>query len=795
MLTHKETVLKVFLKLLSALYLLLFILLVYHIITGRIFSGISVSFAAACSVLLFAQILMCWYAINDLRRYSLLLALLVWCSMFAFIAGILMLLIYAPASSVTVFGLVISKKIALLVSTAFNFIVVILCSVFRHNAEKASYRLEYFSPSQFKTLCAMAEVIIEGDEEVISPEDTARNIDTYFKTFRAKSKWTMALVVTALCYYPILSLKPPLHYISPQERLEFLKKRFYRNVEARLIPEFWRVMAQALIRIGKQMCYIGYYNDERVFPSIGYIPFSKREDTAKRLEKYPLKPPKPLYVETEKTVNASTLDADVVIVGSGAAASILAKGLLENGRQVLMVERGDHVTPDTYNENEMDMVSRLYADGAVQAARDFRFTIFQGSCVGGTTVVNNAVCFKTPPAVIDRWNSMNAGLNKQEFLNSNDKVWDMIGVEYMNPTQTWLNKGGNLFMDAVKKRGYNQPPHSSDAVNANIHQCLGCGYCNIGCKYAKKLSMLDTILPELQEKYGRDNLKIIAGCEAVKLHKRGNKISYVECRFNNKRKLKICGKTFVVSAGAISSSILLLKSRLGIKNAGKKLSFNMGSQMTAAYPFKVDSYDGLQISHYLLVSPSKGFIMETWFNPPMFQSTAMPGWFKDHYRNMRRYDRLGCVGLLVGSESNAEVRVAGLTAREVKYKPSPKDFSSLLDGLVLSGELLFESGAESVMPNTFRFHEFKSKAELQNLKNLVKDPSEITLGTGHPQGGNIIGASKSEGAVNPELQAFDYNNLFVCDASVFPTSVGVNPQISVMAMADYAVKFIKENKG
>jgi choline dehydrogenase-like flavoprotein len=623
-------------------------------------------------------------------------------------------------------------------------------------------------------------------------------VDRYFSSFKATTKWTMALVVTALYFYPLLSLKPPLPFISAEARLEFLKKRFYRDVEARLIPEFWRVVAQGLIRIAKQMCYIGYYNDKRTFASVGYVPFSARKDFGDRLKTYPLKKSKPVFVKTEGDLDHETIEGDVIVVGSGAAASILAKGLVESGRKVLMIERGDYVPPETYNEDEMDMVSRLYADGAVQAARDFRFTCFQGSCVGGSTVVNNAVCFKMPEEVLDNWNrpdSINAGLHKADVLASMDRVWDMIGVRYMPEDKIRLNPGGMLFKEGCKKLGYDSPPNIIDSVNANIGECLGCGYCNIGCSYGKKLSMLETILPGIQEKYGKDALQIVAGCEAVKLHRKGNRIHYMEGRFGSKRRIKVYGKTFVVSAGAISSSILLLKSRLGIKNAGKNLSFNTGSQLTAAFPRKIDSYDGLQISHYLRISPARGYIMESWFNPPMFQSTAMPGWFEDHYRNMKRYDRLTCIGLLVGSESNAEARVAGLTGREIKYTPTKRDFDTLLAGLELAGEIMLAAGAEAVMPNTFKYYEFKTPGEVKKLHEYVKDPSEITLGTGHPQGGNIISSSSEKGVVNPEFKVFGYDNLYVCDASVFPTSVGVNPQMTVMGLADYAVRFVKDNNG
>ncbi len=803
MLTNQEKHLRVYLTILLGVYFITFAYCVVNLFQRH---GEGNSFDAplliSLGALVFARVLLCWFAVSDLRRFTLLVKILIWDSLVTVLTGVYVLLWWdASATDISRGGSALLDNFAI-IAVLFNVVNVLLTTFLLRSAERARYGLKYFSPLQFKTLAALAEVIIYGEAEVMSSEDVAHNVDSYFEGFEAKSKWTMALVITGLYFYPILSLKPPLPYISPEDRHEYLKKRFYRDVEARLIPEFWRVVTQGLIRIAKQMCYIGYYNDERSFASVGYVPFSKRKDEEGRLRQPPpFKRTHSLSVKSEQDVKGDVVDGDVVIVGSGAGASILAKGLVESGRKVLMIERGNHERPETFTENEMEMVSRLFQDGAIQAARDFRFTVFQGSCVGGSTVVNNAVCFKIPPKVLDRWNDprgLNAGLDKARVMASMDRVWDMIGAKHMDEdgeNKVRLNPGGYLFRDGCRKLGYNVAPNVTDSVNANISGCLGCGYCNIGCQYDKKLSMLVTILPAIQEKFGKESLEIIAGCEATKLQRSGNKITSLECTFNSGRKLTVRGKTFVVSAGAISSSILLLKSKLGINNAGKNLSFNVGSQMTAAFPNKIDSYDGLQISHYMKISPDTGFVMESWFNPPMFQSTAMPGWFEDHYNNMRRYDRLACVGILVGSESNARARLAGLTGREIEYTPTQRDFQSLLKGLELSGEIMLAAGAESVMPNTFKYYEFKNGDELKKLHEYIKDPSEITLGTGHPQGGNIISSSPETGVVTPEFKVFGYDNLYVADASVFPTSLGVNPQLTVMGLADYAVQFIKENRG
>jgi choline dehydrogenase-like flavoprotein len=455
-----------------------------------------------------------------------------------------------------------------------------------------------------------------------------------------------------------------------------------------------------------------------------------------------------------------------------------------------MLERGDHEDPRTFTEDEAEMLTRLYGDGALQLSRDFRFQVLQGSCVGGSTVINNAVCFRMPEEVLSRWNDpsgINARLDETQVWRSFDEVSRLIGVEPQNKN---LNEGADYFNRGVVALGLHDPPNIHSVVDANIHDCLGCGYCNIGCKFGKKLSMLDTVLPRTQKEVGKNALRILAGCEAQKFKAKGGKLTAVICRLKDGRRIEVRANTFVLSAGAVSSSIVLLRSGMGGSRTGKHLSFNMGSPMTAVFDKEINAYRGLQISHYLKPTPSRGYVIETWFNPPVSQALTMPGWFEDHFNNMLRYNRITCTGVLVGTESNGEVRRAGLLGREIDYVPTPGDLKKVLDGLVLSGQAFFADGATCCIPNTFDYHEFKNVSELQRLYDLVKDSSDITIGTGHPQGGNILSGNPDLGVVDPQFKAYGYDNLFVCDASVFPTSLGVNPQLTVMALAEYAVPFV-----
>lgn len=740
--------------------------------------------------------LLCFFASGNVRKLRVLIIITLLAMGLAEIASISLVLWTKNNYVMIAGGRPITITRLLIVSIIFDGSLGLILLWFFLEAEKARLNLLYFSPMQFRVLESLAEVVINGNGEIlIKPAEVARNVDKYLNNFEARTKWISKIVLMGMQLYPLLSFNVPLSYMSPKSRLNFLKKRFYQDVTLRLLPEFIRFIVQAMIRMAKQLCYMGYYNDARTFEFVGYTPFSKRKNRADRIKKFPLKPQKPLYVKTEKDIEGDSIKCDIAVIGSGAAAAVLANGLVEKGRQVLMIERGRHVIREELNEDEVEMVSKLYADGALQLARDFRFQVFQGSCVGGSTVVNNAVCFDLPDNVLDLWvetEGLNTGLDKSKMANSKENIRKLIGIQKL-PELTdpeYLNPSGKLFLEGIKKLNLNNRPHEWGAVAANIKECLGCGYCNIGCAYGKKLSMLETVLPNIQEKHGHEALEIISGCEALKFESKGKKISKLICRFSNGRKVKVTANTFVLSAGAISSSIVLLRSRIG-KNTGKRLSFNLGSPISAVFKKPINSYDGLQISHYLDISPNRGYIIETWFNPPMFQSTAMPGWFDDHYNNMKRYNRIACGGVLVGTESNAEVRNAGLTGREIRYKPLQQDFDALLDGLTMAGRIFLNAGAECIIPNTFKYYEFNNEDELKDLKNLVKDSSDIALGTGHPQGGNVMSKNPNIGVVDSGFKVFGYDNLYVCDASVFPSSIGVNPQIAVMTLADYAVEFIK----
>jgi choline dehydrogenase-like flavoprotein len=184
------------------------------------------------------------------------------------------------------------------------------------------------------------------------------------------------------------------------------------------------------------------------------------------------------------------------------------------------------------------------------------------------------------------------------------------------------------------------------------------------------------------------------------------------------------------------------------------------------------------------------YVLETWFNPPGTQALAMPGWFEQHFENMERYDHLMAVGVLVGTASNGRIVRALTGGPGVDFRPQAKDLATLARGLRLLGELLFDAGAARVMVNSWGYDEFTSRDQLDALDRIAADPDYISLGTGHPQGGNAISRDPKRGVVGPDFKVHGYDDLYVCDASVFPASLTVNPQLTVMSLAHYVAQRI-----
>ncbi len=724
-------------------------------------------------------------------------------------AGVLLLYLPAAPGGPVDLGFVSTGHGTLLAGAAgLDLAIFALLLVLTQRAWYARDDLQYLRPIEYRTLVALADVLVEGEEEMVPPGDVAANVDSYVSQVRARRRRFYRWTLFGMWLHPLVAgFRAPFSELDAEQRLRHIRERFRAQAVPRPLPErddpppplallrratAWvRERMPIIVRVAQQLSYVGYYNDRRSWASIGYVPFSERDRYAEL--PIPEPGPHPLEVDEPPDLRETDLEADVCVVGSGAAGAVLAYYLADRGRDVLVLEQGRYVEPRQFTEDEMEMMGKLYADGMFQQTDDFDFTVLQGKCVGGSTVVNNAVSFDPPEAVLEAWNDPgrhDAGLHLPKLRDSVDEVAELISVRRQEDTR--LNPSADRFVEGARRLGLDEEMEL-DVVRANLSGCFGCGYCNIGCAYGKKLSMLDTVLPWAQERT-EGEVRIVSECEVERLVGRSGpvrSVNHLRASLSDGRSVEVRARDYVLSAGAVASPYLLQQSGIGRDlPVGEKACFNMGAHLTAEFDEKLDAYDGLQISHYLEPDHGRGWAMETWFNPPVAQALNMPGWFEQHYRNMRAYDRMMAVGVLVGTEGNATVGSSLLGGPAISYEPTVDDLRTMADGLETLGRILFEAGAERVMLNAWGYEEFRRPGELDRLDRVALDPDYVTLGTGHPQGGCAISRDPRQGVVGPDFKVHGYNNLHVCDASVFPSSLTVNPQLTVMSLARYAADAI-----
>jgi choline dehydrogenase-like flavoprotein len=271
----------------------------------------------------------------------------------------------------------------------------------------------------------------------------------------------------------------------------------------------------------------------------------------------------------------------------------------------------------------------------------------------------------------------------------------------------------------------------------------------------------------------------------------GSRAYGVQCKLKGGHKLFVRAKKVVVSCGAIASSVLLFNSGVN-RNVGKRFSFNAACLMLAKFREAINGFDGIQMPGYVDTGEA---MLEAWFAPPMAFAGLVPGWFNTHFERMANYHHLACAGVLIGTENNARVKSSAFHRNmfgPVDYAMTKNDLAKLKRGMALMAQVYFAYGAEAVYPSTFV--DLEMRANLLESENAISEfiddnirkPDDMILNSSHPQGGNAMSDNPKIGVVDSRFKVHGCDNLFVCDASVFPTTIRINPQLTIMAIADYA---------
>ena len=469
---------------------------------------------------------------------------------------------------------------------------------------------------------------------------------------------------------------------------------------------------------------------------------------------------------------------DAIVIGSGAAGSVMAFELAKKGLSVLILEKGRYNTPSEFKHDELKMYAKLYKLGGMQTTKDNDTTIAQGMTVGGSTVINNAIWLRAPlDRILPEWKKLGCHIPKDKIVAAYEELEEKLHVDRISPKNA--NAASKDFLTGCNKLGI-----PAEYLKHNRKDCIGCGWCNYGCQYNRKTSMLVTFIPWAIDL----GAHLIDQVERVTIMKAARQAKAVMF-YHNKKKYTIRAEKVIVCAGAIGSSGVLLKSGIDQNGqVGKGLHLLGGFFVNGLMPQVVNGYEGIGLS--CIADASDDYLIETFFAPPGIFSITLSGWYEEHHQRMLDYSKYLQAGVMVGSKPTGTISLNKKKLIDIDFKFDNDDLIKMKAGLKTLGRILFAAGAVQVLPATFKNIVFNSPKDLDNIDEYIQTHDDLILGSSHPQGGNLMSEDPQKGAVDNNFKVHGYSNLYVVDASVFPTNLWANCQATVMAMSKYASSII-----
>ncbi|KAI1212866.1 long-chain fatty alcohol dehydrogenase [Annulohypoxylon truncatum] len=540
------------------------------------------------------------------------------------------------------------------------------------------------------------------------------------------------------------------------------------------------------------------------------------------------------FMQFEAGAEPETVETDVVIVGSGCGGAVCAKVLAEAGHRVIVVDKGYYFPPSRLPMTVEAAHEYLYEGGPALTA-DGSTNVIAGSCWGGGGTVNWSVCLQPQGYLRQEWANEGLGFfTTQEFQNCLDRVCDFMGV---SDAHIRHNHGAKVILEGATKLGWSAKPCPQNTGGAEHY----CGRCSLGCGSGEKRGTAVSWLPAA----GKAGAKFIEGFRASEIlfegaggskkavgvlgawtsrDEEGN-VQKPESE-RTQRQLRIKAKKVIVACGTFHSPLLLMRSGLKNPHIGKNLHIHPVSHLNATFDKDIKGWEGSILTsvctsfenldgkgHGVKLEPSSMI-------PDMFL-------FEHPWRSALQYklDALRCRQMNTYI-SIARDRDTGRVYPDpddgrpiIDYHPSAFDRKHILAGIIALAKMCYIQGATEIWPFVHSVPSFvrrskptgptTERGEDDDIDQGINDPDfvawidklertglsapDATFTSAHQMGTNRMSAHPSRGVVDPEGRVWEAQNLYVGDASVFPSASGVNPMITNMAIADWIARGISRD--
>jgi choline dehydrogenase-like flavoprotein len=504
-------------------------------------------------------------------------------------------------------------------------------------------------------------------------------------------------------------------------------------------------------------------------------------------------PGKPRNLFTRDDVHGDlVLDADVVIVGSGAGGATMAAELAEGGLDVVVLEEGPYATTQSFSADASAAVRKLYRDGGATLAIGNPPVLYQeGRAVGGSTVVNGGMSWRTPEKILDRWYREAGldGIRAKEMEYYFERVERRIHVRHQDPESIGVD-------NALLKKGADAKQWKVIPNLRNQVHCAGSNNCAFGCPTGAKQSALVSYIPRALH-FGA---RVYSDVRVSRITRQGKRASGVVGRVIEPdgrpgARVTVRARLVVSACGAIHTPALLHRS--GVRSPsgqlGQNLSLHPNCKVVAVFDEEVRGWEGVHQAYQVREFQEQGFLFAAVNIPPGILGMSLPFYGEKLGRVLADYSKMVVAGMLVEDSVVGRVRVIAGSPYPF-YQLHDIDADKLVRGTALLCELLFEAGARRILLPFAGIGELSSMDDVRKLFAERIPKSHMEVVTVHVMGTARMGGDRARAVTDGHGLVHDADRLMVADASLFPTPIGVNPAETIQALATRNAHYLIENR-
>jgi choline dehydrogenase-like flavoprotein len=566
----------------------------------------------------------------------------------------------------------------------------------------------------------------------------------------------------------------------PHSNREKILQRLARSA----VPQF-RTAYQGARRLVMLHTYAanGSPESDALLSAIGYEPELNRKATAPHI---PISTP-----GTE-----STFECDVCVVGSGAAGSVVAAELAASGQNVLVVEAGTEWSGPDYDQHELTGMRRLFREGGASGTRDLSMSLVAGACIGGGTTVNWQSCFRTPDDVREEWARVSGCrfFTSDAFTESLDAVWRRIAA---STDECEINENNKAICRGAKSLGYRWSEIARNSLGCDCDQC---GNCMFGCRVGGKQSAATTYLVDAI----RSGARVMAPFSARRLLLSKGAVTGVEgiARDSDgqRRDMKIAAGRVVLAAGALESPALLMRSGVRSLHLGQHLYLHPTVAVTGTYASPIEAWRGppqtIVCDQFSNISDGYGYRIEAVPAHPGLAAVGVP-WSsaREHRREMQRV-RFAAPFIVLARDSNSgRVRITRGGEPYFDYRLGRQEKRLLRHGMATAARMHFAAGAERIFTlhaGRLVWDRAKDGSSIEKFCRRIEaaptSPNRLPLFSAHQMGTCRMGTVRGGAVCDEGGEVYGLRGAYVADASLFPASSGVNPMVTIMALARHIAK-------